>query len=254
MSMHFLGPHFDIHTGGVDNMFPHHEDEIAQSVCATGHAFVNYWLHNEHLLVDGQKMAKSAGNFFTIRDLLAKGYTGREIRWLLIGAHYRQKLNFTVDGLAAGRTVLRRFDDFTRRLKEATQEPPQCGTLAAELGATCLAAFRAGLEDDLNTPVAIAALFDLMRDANRALDAGEIGGTGAARLLDVCRELDSVLAVLDFDHQAQVPPDILAKAADRQAARKARDFARADALRDELKALGWIIEDTPKGPRVVPAP
>jgi cysteinyl-tRNA synthetase len=254
MSMHFLGPHFDIHTGGVDNMFPHHEDEIAQSVCATGHGFVNYWLHNEHLLVDGQKMAKSAGNFFTIRDLLAKGYTGREIRWLLISAHYRQKLNFTFDGLAAGRTVLRRFDDFTRRLKDAAREADRGQDAARQLADQALAAFAAGVEDDLNTPVAIAALFDFMRDANKALDAGQLSGSAVALLLDAVRRMDSVLAVLDLDQEAQVPAEILAKAAERQAARKARDFARADALRDELKSLGWVIEDTPKGPRVVPAP
>lgn len=259
MSMAYLGEHFDIHTGGVDNMFPHHEDEIAQSCCATGAKFVNYWLHNEHLLVENEKMSKTAGNFYTVRDLLDKGYTGRELRWLLMSGHYRQKLNFTMSGLESGRKVLRRIDDFVRRLKEATEEPakePQMGPETADrLSQACLHQFRTGIEDDLNIPRAVAALFDFMRDTNKALDQGELGGPAAEALLDTCRQLDTVLAVIDVDAEAEdeAPAEILAKVDERQDARKNRDFAKADAIRDELLAAGWVIEDTPKGPRVIPA-
>ncbi len=250
MSMTYLGEHFDIHTGGVDNMFPHHEDEIAQSECATGECFVNYWLHNAHLIVNGQKMSKSAGNFFTIRDLLEKGYNGREIRWLLMSAHYRQKLNFTFDGLDAGRTVLRRIDEFTRRLKEAATEPTVGIDVATALDGACREQFEQKISDDLNTPEALAVFFDFMRDTNKALDEGRIAGDAATILLDCCRRLDTILGVFDVDVEEVVPQAILDRVEARQAARKARDFAAADSIRDELKSQGWVIEDTPKGARV----
>jgi cysteinyl-tRNA synthetase len=254
MSMCYLGPHFDIHTGGVDNMFPHHEDEIAQSEAATGETFVNYWLHCEHLMVDGGKMSKSLGNFYTLRDLLDKGYTGRELRWLLMSAHYRQKLNFTLEGLDAARTVLRRLDEFTRRLETTAGSGSEAGVEAAEaLARRAESAFRAGLEDDLNIAEALAALFDFVRDSNRALDAGEIDGAGAAPLQRCCARLDEVLAVfsVDGDGEEEAPAEILALVAERNAAREARDWARSDAIRDELVEKGWRIDDTPEGTRVV---
>ena len=252
MSMKYLGEQFDIHTGGVDNMYPHHENEIAQSEAATGKPFVNYWMHNEFLLVEGQKMAKSAGNFYTLRDLIDKGYNGREIRWVLIGGHYRQKLNFSFQALDDARQTLRRIDDFTRRLQEAAKETDNGIDTAAELAATAETGFRQGLEDDLNVSAALAVFFGFLHQANKALDAGEIGGRGADRLLEFCRWADLVLGALDVDAgEESAPAEILEKVAGRQAARAAKDFALADRLRDEIIAAGWRLEDTPKGPRVV---
>ena len=253
MSMKYLGDHFDIHTGGVDNMFPHHEDEIAQCEAASGKKFVNYWLHCAHLIVEGEKMSKSASNFFTLRDLLDKGHTGREIRWLLMSAQYRQPLNFTIDGLQTARTVLRRIDDFNGRLREAATDSDEGAETAAALIQTAESAFRAGLEDDLNIALATAAFFDFMRDVNKELDAGAFGGDAANAVLDFCRRLDQVFGVFYVDAQSgEVPAEILARVDEREAARATRDFAAADAIRDELAAAGWIIEDSPKGARVKP--
>ncbi len=253
MSHTHLGEHFDIHTGGVDNMFPHHEDEIAQSECAHGCKYVNYWMHNEHLLVENTKMSKSLGNFYTLRDLLDKGYTGREIRWLLLSAHYRQKLNFTFKGLDTARTILRRIDDFVRRMQLLANESSKGMQKSEAIAAEALAKFREGVEDDLNTPVAIAALFDFMREANKAADDGDISGDAATAVLDCALEMNRVLGVIDTDLEESVPAEVLALLEERQEARKSRNFARADEIRNLLKADGWDIEDTPKGPRVVRA-
>ncbi len=250
MSSRYLGPTFDIHCGGIDNMFPHHEDEIAQSEAANGCRFVNYWLHCAHLMVDGQKMSKSLGNFFTLRDILAKGYTGREIRWVLLGAHYRQSLNFSFKALDDARTALQRLDTARQRLAEAAGIPDAglTETTAAIAGAE--SAFRAGLEDDLNISAALAALFDFIRDVNRLMDEHKLAGAAAAQALALLERLDSVLAVCTPDQDESAPRAILDLAEARQAARKAKDFARADQLRAELEAQGWVVEDTPKGPRV----
>jgi cysteinyl-tRNA synthetase len=250
MSMKYLGPTFDIHTGGVDNLFPHHEDEIAQSEAANGCRFVNCWLHCAHLMVDGQKMSKSLGNFHTLRDVLQRGFTGREIRWVLLGTHYRQSLNFTFQGCHDARAALQRLDDLARRLGEART--------AAEAGRdqirsrldVAAADFRAGLEDDLNISAALAAVFDLVRDLNRCLDRGELGGGAVDPVFERLRGFDRVLGVLDLDRHDEIPGTITALAAERQKARKARDFARADAIRKTLLEQGWAIEDTPAGPRI----
>jgi len=262
MSMKYLGPHFDLHTGGVDNMFPHHEDEIAQSEAATGETFVNYWLHCEHLMVNGKKMSKSEGNFFTLRDLLDAGYTGREVRYLLLAAHYRQQLNFRAPrnaetnviefvGLEEARTVLRRFDDFIHRLREVAASPDMGLDTATNLCATAESAFRAGLEDDLNISEALAAFFDFMRDVNKALDDSALAGNPAEMVLTACRRFDSVLDVFDLDKgEEEAPAEILALVEARQQARQTKDFARADEIRDELTNAGWVLEDSPTGPRV----
>ncbi len=252
MSVKYLGNHFDIHTGGVDNLFPHHEDEIAQCEAATGEKFVNYWLHCAHLLVNNEKMSKSAGNFYTLRDLIKKGFDGREIRWLLMSAHYRQHLNFTLEGLSAARSVLRRIDDFVVRLKELSAEGDAGLDLATDVVEVSRLAFRKGLEDDLNMSAAIAAYFDFMHRVNKAVDEAGLGGNAIDLLLNFCREVDRVFGVIHLGSaEPSVPAAIQALADERLAARRLRDFDRADSLRDDIHAAGWRIDDTPKGTRLV---
>ncbi len=251
MSMKYLGPSFDLHTGGIDNMFPHHEDEIAQSEAANGCDYVKYWMHCAHLMVDGEKMSKSLGNFYTLRDLLGKGYSGREIRWTLLGAHYRKKLNFTMESLDFARENQRRFDDFILRVRQAGGNDLPELDMALARGE---AGFKAGLGDDLNISEALAALFGMEREVNKLLEAGSLGQAGAERVLAAFRRCDAVLGCLNVDAAAgmEFPPEIVALAEARQAARKARDFARSDACRDQLKAAGYVVEDTASGYRIKP--
>ena len=243
MSMKILGESFDLHLGGEDLIFPHHEDEIAQSEGATGQSFVKYWLHGAHLLVEGKKMSKSLGNFFTIRDLLAKGYSGREIRFLLLKGHYRETFNFTLEGLEEARSALARLDECLAKLQEFA-----VGQTAAP-DATLLQRFTAAMDEDLNVSAGWAVLFEWIRDINRALTAGQITPPQAAAGLAAWQQIDSVFGV-GRKEESEAPAEIVNLLEQRQAARKARDFKRADALRDELKAKGWTIEDTPKGPRL----
>lgn len=251
MSMKYLGKTFDIHCGGIDNMFPHHEDEIAQSEAANEAKFVNYWLHCAHLMVDGQKMSKSLGNFYTLRDILERGYTGREIRWVLLGTHYRQSLNFSFKALEEARTALQRLDALKTRLKENQQvNDNNQDQNADKLLADSIENFKKALCDDLNISAALAALFDLLRELNKLMDDGKCLGVNAKNALETLAKMDTVLAVLEPDHDDQVPQEIQQMAEDRQAARKAKDFATADELRKKLDELGWVVEDTPKGPRV----
>lgn len=247
MSMKLLGPSFDLHLGGEDLMFPHHEDEIAQSegaaVQTNGQRFVKYWLHGAHLLVEGKKMSKSLGNFFTLRDLLAKGFTGREIRYLLLTAHYRETFNFTLEGLQGARVSLMRIDECLKKLRELA------GNAKAAAEPALLDQFSAALDDDLNVSAAWGAIFDWVRDVNRRIAEGSMDATAAASALATWDKLDLVLGV-GAPSEVEVPAEINAFLEGRQAARKAKDFKRADAIRDELKAKGWIIEDTPKGARL----
>lgn len=252
MSSRYLGATFDLHCGGIDNMFPHHEDEIAQSEAANGCRFVNYWLHCAHLVVDGQKMSKSLGNFYTLKDILEKGYSGREVRWVLIGTHYRQSLNFSFKALEDARAALQRLDTFQARLQENADNPDGDSAAVQPLVDKALADFSAALADDLNVSAAFAALFDLVRDVNRLLDAATLGGNAVRAVQDCLNRMDSVLAICQAETgDAQIPAEIQELAEERQAARKAKDFARADSLRKTLEEQGWLIEDTPKGPRVL---
>ena len=247
MSMALLGPSFDLHLGGEDLAFPHHEDEIAQSegagVQEPGQRFVKYWMHGAHLLVEGKKMSKSLGNFFTLRDLLARGFTGREVRYLLISAHYRETFNFTLEGLEGARTAIGRLDECLSRLGELA------GTENASADADLIARFTEALDADLNVSAAWAVVFEWVRETNRALAANSVTPAQAASALAAWARLDSVLGL----GRAKVdgpPTELLGLLDERQAARKAKDFKRSDAIRDELKAKGWMIEDTPKGPRL----
>jgi cysteinyl-tRNA synthetase len=241
MSMKHLGETFDIHCGGEDLVFPHHEDEIAQSEAATGKPFVHYWLHNAHLLVEGKKMSKSAGNFFTLRDLLSKGWTGREVRYVLVSAHYRDPLNFTFDGLQAARSALQRIDEFLLKLMETASPTGVATSSAAE---ELRGKFETALNDDLNISGALGAVFEFIRDANKRA----IGADEAAAILAVWKRLDEVLG-FGLPAKSDVPAEVVALVEERQAARKSKNFKRADEIRDQLTAQGWTIEDTAKGPR-----
>ncbi len=240
MATGILGPQIDIHCGGEDNIFPHHEAEIAQSECVTGLPFVRLWMHCKHLLVENQKMSKSAGNFYTLRDLLEKGYTGREVRYTLLSVKYREPLNFTFEGLAAARSALARLDEWSRRLDEAagpTGEP-----LPADLD---VEAFGAALDDDLNISAALGAVFEVIRAANKHLDAGTLT-PGQARTLAIWRDaLHGILALQP--EAATIPAEVEALLAERAAARTAKNFTESDRLRDAIAALGWTVKDTKDG-------
>ncbi len=246
MSTKYLGPHFDIHCGGVDNIFPHHENEIAQSECATGKTFVNYWLHCAHLVVEGRKMSKSLGNFFTLRDLVGKGIDPVAIRWVLLATHYRQPNNFSFDAVEAAKQSLNRIRDFRIRLAEVRGD----GADLAELCEKCRAEFEAEMDSDLNISGALGAVFNFVRDVNKALDEGGAGVRGAQNALDLLDRLDAVTGILAPSTEEEAPAEIMDKVLARQQARRDRNFAESDRLRDEVLAAGWVIEDTPKGPRV----
>lgn len=249
MSMKYLGETFDIHCGGVDLIFPHHENEIAQSEAATGKSFVRYWVHNAHLLIEGRKMSKSAGNFYTLRDLLDQGHDPLAIRYVLLETHYRQPNNFTFDALEARKHSLERIRDFRIRLSEV--ESP-AGSDLGELIETCETTFGEALDDDLNISAALARVFDFIRDVNSQLDEFAVSKEGAQNAQALLDRLHRVTGVFPPLPTNGVPEEIQALVKERQQARRAKDFARADAIRDELAGSGWVVEDTPDGPRVKP--
>lgn len=244
MSMQLLGASFDLHLGGEDLAFPHHEDEIAQSegsgLQQPGQRFVKYWLHGAHLLVEGKKMAKSLGNFYTLRDLLARGFVGREIRYLLLSAHYRESFNFTLEGLQGARTALARIDECLDKLKTCA------GTAPAPPEPGFITRFTEALDNDLNISAGWAVVFDWIREKNRQLTDQAMTPSAAAAALAAWQKINNVLGIVSAD-LADAPREIIALADERQAARKARDFKRADALRASIKTQGWLVEDTPQG-------
>jgi cysteinyl-tRNA synthetase len=254
MSMQYLGETFDLHCGGVDLIFPHHENEIAQSESATGKPFVRTWLHAEHLIVDGQKMSKSLGNQYTLPDLLARGCSPRALRYLFLSVHYRQKLNFTFESLDGAAGALRRVDEMGFRLGHAEEKGPPDPRLA-EAGERLRRDFAAGLADDLNFAVALAALFAYVKEVNVAIEEKRIGAGDRQRVRDALKDVDRVLGVLDpaewpegkagDDDTAEIERLIQ----ERNDARKNRDFKASDRLRDELAARGVVLEDTPQGTR-----
>ncbi len=251
MSMKYLGETFDLHTGGIDNLFPHHENEIAQAEAATGKPFVKTWMHCAHLRVNGEKMSKSLGNFFTLRDLLEKGYTGREIRYVLVNAHYRQGLNFAFTALDDARKSLERIDRAVDQLIEKAGSEKASETIP-EFAANALTSFTQAVNDDLNTPKAFAALFDLVRASNAAIQT--LSSTDAAATLEVFRKMDSVLGIIFFEKaekkDEEIPAEIQALLDERAAARAAKNWADSDRLRDEIAALGWLVKDSKQGQSV----
>jgi cysteinyl-tRNA synthetase len=277
MSSKYLGKTFDIHCGGVDNIFPHHENEIAQSEAANGVKFVNYWLHCHHLVVDGEKMSKSKGNFYSLADILARGYDPLDIRYLLISVHYRKMLNFTFEGLDQAKKARLGIGDFLGRLKDVVNETADIAPIRARIE-NARAGFVAGLEDDLNISEALAVVFDLIKNVHPLLVQGQVSKRGAADLIAFFAEIDTVLAIdpkpeetasgttlnvqsaeliLGADSPilevpaptAALEDEIREKIAARQRARAAKDFAKADEIRKELLAAGIVLEDTKDGVR-----
>jgi cysteinyl-tRNA synthetase len=247
MSMQYLGPSFDIHTGGVDLIFPHHEDEIAQSEAATGERFVGTWLHCAHLRLAGEKMAKSTGNIHRVVDLLEAGVSPRALRYALIAVHYRQAIDYTDQSLEAATAAIERLDALLAALDAYAEERPDAADLAGVLE-TARRDFGAALGDDLNISAALAAVFELVREVNRRIAARGLSTADAATIVSFLRDLDRVVAIMP------AAPDVLPEGAaalldDRAAARAARDWAASDRLRDELAALGVAVEDTKDGQR-----
>jgi cysteinyl-tRNA synthetase len=248
MATAILGDQIDIHCGGVDNIFPHHEAEIAQTEGVTGKKFVCYWLHCAHLLVDGQKMSKSLGNFYTLPDVVEKGYSGRETRYALMRVHYRAPLNFTWEGMEESRQSLGRIDDWLERLREAAGkiDPPKADKIDNPIGDE----FEKALDDDLNISAALGFLFESIRQTNRALDRNELGAAAAKAWLQWWERINTVLAI---EPEAKtLPEEIAALAEARAQARLAKDWRKSDELRDELLARGWEARDTKDGPKVTP--
>lgn len=261
MALHFLGDTLDIHTGGIDLSFPHHENEIAQSEAATGKQFVRYWLHAEHLLVDGQKMSKSLGNFYTLRDLFAQGYKPSSIRYLLASVPYRSQLNFTMEGLKQAASSVERLRNFVTRLRTEKFAEPD-GEDFATRARKAEADFDAALANDLNTSQALAAIFDLVFEANKMMDKGEFTRADAAAVLAAMAEFDGIFNVLVDDDREKLralgfsaeaeglsDADVEALIAEREKARKRRDFAAADKIRDQLAGGGIVLEDKREGVR-----
>ncbi|HEV2095288.1 MAG TPA: cysteine--tRNA ligase [Chthoniobacterales bacterium] len=245
MSTQLLGDQIDIHCGGVDNIFPHHEAEIAQTEGCTGRKFVRYWLHCAHLQVEGQKMSKSLGNFHTLRDLLARGYSGREIRYALLRVHYRAPLNFTWEGMEEARQALARIDGWPERLREAVQSAPQETGSSPESGGE---GFADALDDDLNISAALGFFFETIRETNRLLDQESIGRETAAAWLAWWQKIDTVLALTSSGDE--VPAGVLQMAEERSEARLAKDWRKSDELRDQIAALGWEMRDGKDGQKL----
>jgi cysteinyl-tRNA synthetase len=259
MSMRYLGETLDIHTGGVDLEFPHHENEIAQSEAATGHPFVRYWLHAEHLIIDGEKMSKSLGNFYTLRDLFKKGHKPSTVRYLLASVPYRRQLNFTADSIQQAASSVERLRNFAARVKEG-KFPAGANSTMEVRAEKAIADFEAGLADDLNTAVALAAIFDLVRDVNTTIDRGEFRQQDVPHVLAAMKKFERIFAILEDNDDAKLralgfgsgseeisPEQIDVLVAERQEARKQRNFKRADEIRQELAQRGILLEDTRDG-------
>jgi cysteinyl-tRNA synthetase len=249
MSMALLGEQIDVHCGGVDNIFPHHEAEIAQSEGVTGKKFVRYWLHCAHLLVDGQKMAKSLGNFYTVPDVLAKGYTGRELRYALLRVHYRVPLNFTWEGMNEARESLARIDGWLARLRELAEKPNAERPTANGQSPIIEPAFEDALDDDLNISAALGFLFESIRETNRAMDQNEMDAPSARAWLDWWKRINTVLD-LEAEAEIVIPPEVTQLADERENARREKNWNRSDELRERIFALGWEVRDTKEGSKL----
>ena len=243
MSMAYLGDHFDIHCGGVDNKFPHHENEIAQSVCANDTPFVNIWMHSEFLMVDGGKMSKSLGNFHHIPDLIDKGFTSEEIRYIMLNGHYRTKINFTLDKQHEAKASIQRIQSLKDRLQDIAK-------YSSDEFPTEKSKFDKALENDLDAPNALAVFFDWIRSTNSALDKNGLSENDRAKGLNFITYFDGVFGVLPKSEA--IPQDILDLVSKREKARQTKDWAKSDELRDLIALKGWIVKDTPGGSKLTP--
>jgi len=249
MAMKILGKSIDLHCGGVDNIFPHHENEIAQSECYSGRQFVKIWAHSEHLLVDGKKMSKSLGNFYTLRDLLNKGYTGDQVRYMLLHAHYRTQLNFTLKGLDSTAASLQRIQDFIDRLKDIRSDN-EFGEMDKTIEEFKFK-FAGALADDLNIALALSVLFDFIRLVNQLIDNNKLGQKNVDKVLGFLELLNQVLAFLPLEKSTlKIPNEITEALQKRDEARKAKNWSLADELRDFITSKGYLIEDGPSGAKV----
>jgi len=250
MAIRYLGETLDLHAGGVDLIFPHHENEIAQSESLTGKPFARFWLHCEFLMVEGQKMSKSLGNYFTLRDVVAKGHPPEAIRYLLASVPYRKQLNFTMDGLKSAMTAIERLRNFKLRL-ETDKYPEGTNEALAARTAAASQSFRDSLNDDLNTAEALGAIFEYVRDANSAMDSGDFRDGNVKAALALLKQFDDIFDVLEPTLQTNAISDseIESLVAERTAAKKSKNFARADQIREQLLEQGIILEDTKSGVR-----
>ena len=247
MSTALLSDQIDIHCGGVDNIFPHHEAEIAQSEGVTGKKFVRYWLHCAHLLVDGQKMSKSLGNFYTLPNLLEKGYTGREIRYALMRVHYRAPLNFTWEGMEEARQALARINEWLVRLREAAAKNIDKGKNKTQPGSL----FEEALDDDLNISAALGFLFESIRETNRTMDRNKLDASSARAWLNWWERVNNVLD-LETENEVVLSAEVAQLAKDRENARREKNWKQSDELRDRISALGWEVRDTNDGQKLTP--
>ncbi|UCH10863.1 MAG: cysteine--tRNA ligase [Fidelibacterota bacterium] len=241
MSTHYLGDHFDIHCGGVDNIFPHHENEIAQSRCMRETPFANLWLHSEHLIVDGQKMSKSLGNCHTLEDVLRQNYSPEAIRYTLLSTHYRQKLNFTFAKVQESQKALNRLRELVRRLEEVEGTQEEAGIQAPDK------AVEDALDNDLNISGALGAIFNWARELFNLLDEHKLSARSAGESLQALQRYDQILGVIYFNLEAELPDDLAALIREREEARQAQDWKRADAIRETFLTRGILLEDTPTG-------
>jgi len=246
MSMKHLGHHFDIHAGGIDLVFPHHENEIAQSEASTGKKFANYWFHNEHLLANGQKMSKSLGNFFTLRDLLEKGYKPKAIRYLLMSVNYRAQLNFTEEAVKASENAVQRLMDFMLKLKEVKNEND--GKKVSSIIKKTEKDFEKAMDDDLNISSALSSIFEFVKDVNTLMMENKIGKENSKEIIGFMMNIDNVLGVLEQKEES-IGIEIQKLIDERENARKSKDFRKADEIRNQLKEKNIILEDTKDGVR-----
>ena len=248
MSMEYLGESFDLHAGGVDLVFPHHENEIAQSEGATGRPFVRHWVHSAHLVVEGEKMSKSRGNFYTLRDLLEQGWDPLAVRYLLLSVHYRKQLNFSLQGMTQAQSALQRANDFIQRLREVPddrEENRELTDAALNAGRN----FESSLDDDLNTSAALASIFDLVRKGNLLLQQKRVGGPDRDAILSFFSKVNRIFETFQLEALKLEDDEIARLIQERTKARQTRDYSRADQIRSLLSEKGIVLEDTREGTR-----